>query len=45
VVPLRDNNPTRIVPVVTYAIIAPNIAVFAVVPSLGASGAMSLALF
>jgi membrane associated rhomboid family serine protease len=35
VVPLRDNNPTRTVPVVTYAIIALNIAVFAYELSLG----------
>ncbi|WP_404789987.1 rhomboid family intramembrane serine protease [Altericista sp. CCNU0014] len=34
-VPLRDNNPTRIVPVVTYAIIAINIAVFVYELSLG----------
>jgi membrane associated rhomboid family serine protease len=35
VVPLRDNNPTRIVPVVTYAIIALNIAAFVYQLSLG----------
>ncbi len=34
-VPLRDNNPTRTVPVVTYAIIALNIAVFVYELSLG----------
>jgi membrane associated rhomboid family serine protease len=35
VVPLRDDNPTRIVPVVTYAIIAINIVVFGYELSLG----------
>ena len=34
-VPLRDDNPTRIVPVVTYALIAINIAVFLYELSLG----------
>jgi membrane associated rhomboid family serine protease len=36
VVPLRDNNPTRIVPFVTYALVAINIAVFVYELSLGA---------
>jgi membrane associated rhomboid family serine protease len=35
VVPLRDNNPTRIVPFVTYALVAINIAVFVYELSLG----------
>jgi membrane associated rhomboid family serine protease len=35
VVPLRDDNPTRIVPVVTYAIVAINIAIFLYELSLG----------
>jgi membrane associated rhomboid family serine protease len=35
VVPLRDDNPTRIVPVVTYAILAINIVVFVYELSLG----------
>jgi membrane associated rhomboid family serine protease len=35
VVPLRDNNPTRIVPVVTYSLVAINIAVFVYELSLG----------
>ncbi len=34
-VPLRDNNPTRIVPFVTYALVAINIAVFVYELSLG----------
>jgi membrane associated rhomboid family serine protease len=34
-VPLRDDNPTRIIPVVTYALIAINIAVFLYELSLG----------
>ncbi len=34
-VPLRDNNPTRIVPFVTYVLVAINIAVFAYELSLG----------
>jgi membrane associated rhomboid family serine protease len=35
VVPLRDNNPTRIVPFVTYALVAINIVVFVYELSLG----------